>query len=159
MNINKFGNTGTQVVLVTIKAGSQFAYGNVAGGSGQQIFLPAAQQTNGIVYHPEQLSVLNRIDMDLTNHKTKMKLDEGDIGYVLFSMYEDGILPKESVSNLIATDQNGKVIWVAERPTTNYDIYWEIYFNGGRLMALSGLGRLYEIDKNTGKILSSNMNR
>jgi hypothetical protein len=53
LNINKYGNAGTNVLPVTIKQGTQFAYGNVAGGTGTQIFLQG--QAEKIVYQIEKL--------------------------------------------------------------------------------------------------------
>jgi RHS repeat-associated protein len=48
LNVNKWGNTGTEVTPVTIKKGTQFATGGVAGGKGQQIFIPKdLQKSNG----------------------------------------------------------------------------------------------------------------
>ena len=54
LNINKWGNTGIEVTPVTIKKGTQFATGNVAGGSGTQIFIPADLQKaegNNVIRH------------------------------------------------------------------------------------------------------------
>ncbi len=95
--------------------------------------------------------------MDLTKYPVKMRLEQGDISYVLLSMNENAAIPRESVSNLIAIDQNNNVVWVAEPPTTKYDIYWKIYFEDGKLLALSRLSILFEIDKTSGSILMSRL--
>lgn len=56
LNINAYGNTGTQVVPVTIKAGTQFAYGNVSGGTGVQIFIQG--QAENIFYQTNKVQRL-----------------------------------------------------------------------------------------------------
>jgi hypothetical protein len=56
LNINAYGNAGTQVVPVTIKAGTQFAYGPVAGGTSNQIFIQG-QQSN-ITYQSNLVQAL-----------------------------------------------------------------------------------------------------
>ena len=95
--------------------------------------------------------------MDLGNYQTKMKVDRGGVSYHLLTMVENGRLPESSVANLVATDLDDKIIWIAEPPATNHDCYWKIYFDGERLMALSGIGELHEIDKDSGKVLNHKM--
>lgn len=56
LNINQYGNTGSQVVPVTIKAGTQFAYGGVEGGSGTQIFIQG--QAENIIYQSQKVQQL-----------------------------------------------------------------------------------------------------
>ncbi len=47
LNVNIFGNTSEYVTPVIIKKGSQFAIGEVEGGTGQQIFIPKTVQNAG----------------------------------------------------------------------------------------------------------------
>ncbi len=47
LNINKFGNTGDQVTSYTIKKGTQYATGEVSGGTGKQIVIPRNLQNAG----------------------------------------------------------------------------------------------------------------
>jgi len=56
LNINQYGNAGTHVVPVTIKAGTQFAYGNVAGGTGTQIFIQG--QSSNLIYQTSKIETL-----------------------------------------------------------------------------------------------------
>jgi RHS repeat-associated protein len=54
LNINMWGNTGTEVTPVTIKKGTVFATGSVAGGTGTQIYIPKDLQKaegNNIIRH------------------------------------------------------------------------------------------------------------
>ncbi len=54
LNINKWGNTGKEVTPVTIKKGTQFSTGKVAGGTGNQIYIPFDLQKaeeNNIIRH------------------------------------------------------------------------------------------------------------
>jgi RHS repeat-associated protein len=56
LNINKYGNTGEFVVPVTIKSGTQFAYGPVSGGTGTQIFIQG--QAEKIIYQATKVEAL-----------------------------------------------------------------------------------------------------
>jgi hypothetical protein len=56
LNINQYGNAGTQVVPVTMKAGTQFAYGGVEGGSGLQIFVQG--QEENLIYQTKKIETL-----------------------------------------------------------------------------------------------------
>lgn len=56
LNINQYGNTGTQVVPVTIKAGTEFSYGRVEGGSGTQIFIQ--WQADNLIYQTRKVETL-----------------------------------------------------------------------------------------------------
>lgn len=61
LNINAYGNTGTEVTPVTIKKGTQFAIGEVAGGTGAQIFIPKDLQKaegNNIIRHYSKTETL-----------------------------------------------------------------------------------------------------
>jgi len=47
LNINTWDNTGKEVTPVTIKRGTQFAFGKVEGGTGSQIYIPTDLQNSG----------------------------------------------------------------------------------------------------------------
>jgi hypothetical protein len=95
--------------------------------------------------------------MGLAQYKIAMKIDEENTSYMLLEMVDDGHLPEHSLSNLVAVDRLDKILWIAETPVTKNDFYWKIYFDGDRLLAVSGIGELYEIDKASGKILNHKM--
>ena len=95
--------------------------------------------------------------MKFTDFKIKEQLEYGDKMFVLLSMCENELLPEESVSNVVALDRAGNLVWTAEAPTTAYDIYARIYMKDDGLFATSSAGQLHEIDKETGKVISSKM--
>lgn len=95
--------------------------------------------------------------MKLTDLKIKDQLEYKDKRYLLLSIYENELLPEESVPNIVAVDRTHNLIWTAEPPTTKYDIYARIYMSDDKLFAISSAGQVHEIDKETGKILTSRM--
>ena len=97
--------------------------------------------------------------MDYTKFKVKERLTKGAQIYLLLNVFENEILPEESVANVVAIDQENNLIWVIERPHTKFDIYFRIYFKEGSLMAVSSGGQLHEIDESNGKIINSRMTK
>ena len=97
--------------------------------------------------------------MDYTKFKVNERLAKGTQIYLLLNMFENEVLPEESVSNVVAIDQENNLIWVIEPPHTKFDIYFRIYFNVDSLMAVSSGGQLHEIDERNGKIINSYMTK
>ena len=95
--------------------------------------------------------------MNTKDFKVKERLEGDDKNYLLLSMYENELLPKQSVANIIAVDREGNIVWTIEPPTTKYDIYARMYFKGNNFFAVSSAGHLHQIDKETGKVISSKM--
>jgi len=93
--------------------------------------------------------------MELPGIKIKQKLDSENKFILLLEIAENKLLPKESISNVIAIDSNNRTIWEIEPPTTKYDFYEKIFFTGKEFYALTGGGQLHHIDEETGKIISS----
>ncbi len=61
LNINKWGNTATEVTPVTIKKGTKYAVGGVEGGTGTQAFIPVDLQKadgNNIIRHTSKTEKL-----------------------------------------------------------------------------------------------------
>lgn len=78
---------------------------------------------------------------------------------LLFDSYQFLKIPKESVSNIIALDINNEIVWLAETPRTQFDIYHRMFINEKKLFAVSGGGELHEIDITTGKIINATMTK
>lgn len=93
----------------------------------------------------------------MANRNIKEQIEYKGLVYIVYSMYHDELLPLESVSNITAYDKEGNLVWQIDPPTTKYDIYARMYFKDNHLFAVSNGGQLYEIDKDSGKIISSKM--
>jgi outer membrane protein assembly factor BamB len=93
--------------------------------------------------------------MKFGDFEIKDQLEYGGKTFVLLSMYENELSPEESIANIVALDRVGNLIWTAEAPTKQYDIYARIYIKDDRLFAASSAGQLHEIDKETGKVITS----
>jgi hypothetical protein len=95
--------------------------------------------------------------MNTISFKVKNKIVHADKTYLLLPMYENEILPEASVSNIVAIDKNGNLIWVIQPPTTKFDIYARMYFEEDKFFAVTSAGQIHQIDYDTGKIISSRM--
>lgn len=95
--------------------------------------------------------------MNPTDFKVKERLKGDGKDYLLLSMYENELLPQQSVANIIAIDREGNIVWTIDPPTTKYDIYARMYFKENNFFAVSSAGQLHQIDEKTGKIISSKM--
>jgi hypothetical protein len=95
--------------------------------------------------------------VDSISFKVKDKIVKGDVTYLLLSMYENEILPETGPPNVIVLDKKGNILWVAEPPTTKYDIYARIYFEEDKFFAVTNAGQVHEIDEATGKVVNSRM--
>lgn len=95
--------------------------------------------------------------MDISNWKIKKRLEDSKRIYLLLVSNEDILLPKNSIANIIAINKEGDLLWTIEPPTTKYDIYARMYFEGNKFFAVSSAGHLHQIDESSGKIISSEM--
>ena len=87
----------------------------------------------------------------------KYQIENDSLTFLLSSVDENDLLPKESIANIVACDKFGKLIWTIDLPTTKYDFYVRMYFKVNVFFALTNGGQLHKIDKRTGKILESKM--
>ena len=89
--------------------------------------------------------------------RVKQQLVCNNINYLLLEMYSNKLLPEKSVTNIIAVDKQGDLVWVVERPKTKFDIYSRMRLEESNLIAYTSGGHYHQIDQNTGKILSDKM--
>jgi hypothetical protein len=95
--------------------------------------------------------------MDIANLRIRKRLEDSNRIYLLLANNEEELLPKDSIANIIAINKEGYLLWTIEPPTTKYDIYARMYLEGDNLFAVSSAGQLHQIDKKSGKIISSEM--
>ncbi len=64
-------------------------------------------------------------------------------------------LPYDSISNIVATDTDGNIVWKAEAPKSHYSQYYEISVDTSLnlLIATGGSGYRYLINMENGKII------
>lgn len=75
-----------------------------------------------------------------------------------FLLYESKNVVKSSQGNIEAFDENGTLVWIAERPTFD-DQYFDMQIDEDEIIleAEGGGGVRYFIDLNNGKIRSSRL--
>jgi hypothetical protein len=91
----------------------------------------------------------------LENKEIEKSIPIGDI-MVLLLKADDTLMPEQArIENLIALSSEQKLLWKAELPE-DQPYYTEVKYINNKLFAWCG-SMMYEIDRNTGKILSSEL--
>jgi len=88
-------------------------------------------------------------------HRIKKTLIWNGFNIQLFESENVSRIPYNSVSNIIAIDSVGNLIWKAETPKSHYEEYYDISIDSSKnfLIATTGSGYRHLINLENGKIV------
>lgn len=88
-------------------------------------------------------------------NKLKKTLSWDNINIQLFKIENISEIPYASISNVIAVDLDGNLVWEAEAPKSHYDQYYDISIDSSKklLIAITGTGYKHLINLDNGKVI------
>jgi hypothetical protein len=89
------------------------------------------------------------------NRKIRKTIRWKDLEIHLFEPVELIKIEKESISNIIAYNTNGNIVWEAEPPKSKHDTYFEIEIDTVKNVLVAGTswGLRHIINLETGKVI------